>query len=69
MWSDYFFYLIGLPESERNTQILVIISFWCILLIVGTMTEKIKKNLVNKFLQKYCKKITLLIKYYWIILN
>ena len=31
MWSDYFFYLMGLPENKRNVKILVIVGFWIII--------------------------------------
>lgn len=43
MWSDYFFYLMGLPENERNMQILMMIGFWCILLIIGMIEDRVKK--------------------------
>lgn len=52
MWSDYFFYLMGLPEKERNVQILVIVGVWIIMLIIGYLYEyintKLKKKLVIK---------------------
>lgn len=52
MWSDYFFYLMGLPEKERNVQILVIVGFWIIMLIIGYLYEYInillKKKTSNK---------------------
>ena len=44
MWSDYFFYLMGLPEKDRNIQILIMIGFWSILLIVGIIVDRIKKK-------------------------
>lgn len=44
MWSDYFFYLMGLPEKDRSTQILIMICFWSILLIVGIIADRIKKK-------------------------
>lgn len=44
MWSDYFFYLIGLPEKDRNIQILIMIGFWSILIIVGIIADRIKKK-------------------------
>lgn len=47
MCSDYFFYLMGLPEKDRNIQIIIMISFWSFLLIVGIIVDS--KNLVNKF--------------------
>ena len=48
MWSDYFFYLMGLPENERNIQILIMIGFWGILLIAGIIVDRIKKKSSNK---------------------
>ena len=44
MWSDYFFYLMGLPENEKNIQILIMIGFWGILLTVGIIADRIKKK-------------------------
>lgn len=44
MWSNYFFYLMGLPEKYRNIQILIMIGFWSILLIVGIIVDRIKKK-------------------------
>lgn len=44
MWSDYFFYLMELPEKDRNIQIPMMIGFWSILLIVGIIADKIKKK-------------------------
>lgn len=44
MWSDYFFYLMGLPEIERRNQILIMIGFWSILLLIGLLVEIIKKE-------------------------
>lgn len=40
-----FFYLIGLPENERDIQILIMIGFWDILLIVGMIVYRIKKKI------------------------
>lgn len=48
MLSDYFFYLIGLPEKERNTQIIVMVCFWIIMLIVGYLCECINMHLKKK---------------------
>lgn len=48
MWSDYFFYLMGLPEKERNVQILVIVGFWIIMLIIGYLYEYIHTQLKKK---------------------
>ena len=47
MWSDYFFYLMGLPEKDRNIQILIMIGFWSFFLIVGIIVDKIKKKISN----------------------
>lgn len=52
MWSDYFFYLIGLPEKERNAQIIILIVFWIIIFLIGILTEYIKKYLL-KIKKKY----------------
>lgn len=43
MWSDYFFYLMGLPENERNVQITILVAFWIFMLGVGILVEYIKK--------------------------
>ena len=43
MWSDYFFYLIGLPENERNVQITILMAFWILMFGVGILVEYIKK--------------------------
>ena len=52
MWSDYFFYLMGLPENKRNVQILVIVGFWIIMLIIGYLyvyiNTQLKKKTSNK---------------------
>lgn len=48
MWSDYFFYLMGLLEKERNIQILIVIGFWVIMLIIGFLYENINKRLKKK---------------------
>lgn len=45
MWSNYFFYLMGLPENEKNIQILIMIGFWGILLTVGIIADRIKKKI------------------------
>ncbi len=45
MWSDYFFYLISLPEVERNQQILLMLSFWGIMIFIGFIIEMIKKKM------------------------
>ena len=39
MWSDYFFYLMGLPEKDRNIQIIIMISFWSFFKIVGIIVD------------------------------
>lgn len=44
MWSDYFFYLMGLPEKDSNIQILIMIGLWSFLLIVGIIVDRIKKK-------------------------
>ena len=44
MWSDYFFYLIGLLENERNVQITILVAFWLVMLGVGILVEYIKKS-------------------------
>ena len=62
MWSDYFFYLMGLPEKERNAQIIMLIAFWICMICVGILAEYIKRlyskrkksNLISKVC---CKKI------------
>ena len=62
MWSDYFFYLMGLPEKERNTQIIMLIAFGICMICVGILAEYIKSlyskrkksNLIPKVC---CKKI------------
>lgn len=43
MWSDYFFYLMGLPENERNVQITILMAFWILMFGVGILVEYIKK--------------------------
>ena len=43
MWSDYFFYLMGLPENERNVQITILVAFWIFLIGVGILVEYIEK--------------------------
>lgn len=43
MWSDYFFYLVELPETERNKQIAIMLGIWLVLLIIGIIVDKIKK--------------------------
>lgn len=48
MWSDYFLYLMGLSEKERNIQIVVIVSFWVIMLILGFLYENINRKLKKK---------------------
>ena len=48
MWSDYYFYLISLPETERNNQIIIMICFWTFMFLVGIIDEFIKKNNYNK---------------------
>jgi len=56
MWSDYFFYLMGLPENKRNTQIAMIVAFWIIMFLIGGTIEfikhKLSKNNVEKNLHK-----------------
>lgn len=44
MWSDYFFYLMGLPEKERNVQILVIVGFGIVMFCIGILTEYIPRR-------------------------
>ena len=48
MWSDYFFYLMGLTENKRNVKILVIVGFWIIMLIIGYLYEYINTQLKKK---------------------
>ena len=43
MWSDYFFYLMGLPENERNVQITILVASWILMFGVGILIEYIKK--------------------------
>lgn len=43
MWSDYFLYLMSLPERERKSQIIMIICFWIIMCIIGIIIEYVKK--------------------------
>ena len=45
MRSEYLFYLMGLPEKDRNIQILIMIGFWNILLIIGVIADRIKKKI------------------------
>lgn len=48
MWSDYFFYLMGLPEVERKKQVLIMIGFWCVLLFLGFLADNVKKKINKK---------------------
>ena len=48
MCSEYFFYLMGLPEKERNIQIMVIVGFWIIMLILVYLYENINRKLKKK---------------------
>ncbi len=48
MWTDYYFYLMTLPELERNAQITIFIVFWAIMLCVGILAEYIKNVFKNK---------------------
>ena len=43
MWSNYFFYLMGLPKNERNVQITILVAFWIFMFCVGILVEYIKK--------------------------
>ena len=43
MWSDYFLYLMGLPENERNVQITILVAFWIFMFGVGILVEYINK--------------------------
>lgn len=43
MWSDYFFYLMGLSEKERNVQIIMLITFWICMICVCILAEYIKR--------------------------
>ena len=43
MGSDYFFYLMGLPEKERNAQIIMLIAIWICMICVGILAEYIKR--------------------------
>lgn len=52
MWSDYFFYLMGLPENERNVQITILVAFGIFMFGVGILVEYIKKYLL-KIKNKY----------------
>lgn len=56
MWSDYFFYLIRLPENERIIQIKILIMFFISMLLIGSIVEYIKSRM-KKTLQfaKLCK--------------
>lgn len=47
MWTDYYFYLMTLPELKRNTQITISIVFWAIMLCVGILVEYIKNKIKN----------------------
>ena len=51
MWTNYLLYLMGLPEKERNVQIMMIIVFWGIMLIIGYLYEYI--NTLLKIKNKY----------------
>lgn len=44
MWSDYYFYLISLPETERKNQIIIMICFWIFMFLTGVIAEFIKKE-------------------------
>lgn len=43
MWSNYFFYLMRLPENERNAQITMIVAFWIIMFCIGVLVEYVSK--------------------------
>ena len=43
MWIEYFFYLMGLPENERNAQIAMILAVWIIMFLIGILAEYISK--------------------------
>lgn len=45
MWSDYFFYLIRLPENERIIQIKILIMFFISMLLIGSIAEYIKSRM------------------------
>ena len=47
MWTNYLLYLMGLPEKERNVQIMIIV-FWGIMLIIGYLYEYINTLLKIK---------------------
>lgn len=48
MWSDYFFYLMGLPENERNAQIIILVIFWIVMFCIGILVEHIKRLYLKK---------------------
>lgn len=52
MWSDYFFYLMGLAEIERNQHILLIILFWGIIILIASAMEFIKNKLIKNSVEK-----------------
>ena len=52
MWSEYFFYLMKLPEVERKQQILIMVGFWCALLLVGFILDKIERKIKIFLLKK-----------------
>ena len=44
MWSEYFSYLMKLTKAEREQQILIMVGFWCVVLLVGFIADKIEKK-------------------------
>lgn len=48
MWSNYYFYLMSLPEIERKNQIIFLIGFFVLSLLLGIVIELIKKIISRK---------------------
>ena len=48
MWSEYFSYLMKLTKAEREQQILIMVGFWCVVLLVGFIADKIEKKRKTK---------------------
>ena len=45
MWSDYFFYLMGLPEGERKQQIIIMTIFWIVMFLISVIIEIVKRKI------------------------
>lgn len=42
LWTEYYVYLMGLSEPEREKQILLLISFFVITILIGIVSKLIK---------------------------